>query len=111
MFDNPNEELKKLENQLLAAEEQSKDDFESFYSDILNEFGPATRPAAIQSSESKQKKPSQSGAAKPKTSGQKKGKKGNSKKLKKQIRALTVILGLETAGVIAIIMWWVLRLL
>ena len=39
MFDNPNEELKKLEDQLLAVE-AANDDFESFYSDILNEFGP-----------------------------------------------------------------------
>ena len=45
MFDNPNEELQKLEQQLLAAEEKG-DDFESFYQDILSEFGPESQKQA-----------------------------------------------------------------
>ena len=39
MFDNPKKELKKLEEQLLAAE-QPDDDFERLYEEIYDEFGP-----------------------------------------------------------------------
>ncbi len=114
MFDNPNEELKKLEDQLLAVEAPT-DDFESFYSDILKEFGPdaaapaARKPAAQKTSGQKQ---SASGHTK-KTSGKssKKAGKKSGKKKKKGIKGLVITLCLESAGIIAIIAWWVLRIL
>ena len=44
MFDDPKKELQSLEDQLLAAEEQTKtehtDDFQSIYAEVLAEFGP-----------------------------------------------------------------------
>ena len=106
MFDNPNEELKKPEDQLLAVE-AANDDFESFYSDILNEFGPETAPSK-QKSTSSQKKPSKNHPSSGKTT--KSGKKKSHKK-KKGIKGLVITLCLETAGVIAVILWWVLRIL
>ena len=106
MFDNPNEELKKLEDQLLAAE-AGNDNFEAFYSDILNEFGPDTAPSK-QKSTSSQKKPSQTHSSSGKST--KSGKKKSHKK-KKGIKGLVITLCLETAGIIAIILWWVLRIL
>ena len=51
MFDNPNEELKKLEDQLLAVEKKDED-FESFYNDILREFGPVNENQPVRKSSS-----------------------------------------------------------
>ena len=106
MFDNPNEELKKLEDQLLAVE-AANDDFEALYSDILNEFGPETAPSK-QKSISSQKKPSKNPPSAGKTA--KSGKKKAHKK-KKGIKGLVITLCLEIAGVIGVILWWILRLL
>ena len=102
MFDNPNEELKKLEEQLLAVEKKDED-FESFYNDILREFGPANENQNVRKSESKPAAPKKSAV---KT----KGKKGK-KKAKKSIKGLVITLCLECAGIAAIILWWVLRIL
>ena len=104
MFDNPNEELKKLEDQLLAVENKDED-FESFYNDILREFGPVNENQGVRKSESKPVTPKKA-PTKAKTTG-KKGK----KKAKKGIKGLVITLCLECAGIVAIILWWVLRIL
>ena len=102
MFDNPNEELKKLEDQLLAVEKKDED-FESFYNDILREFGPVNENQPVRKSESRPA-PAKKPAAKAK------GKKGK-KKAKKSIKGLVITLCLECAGIVAIILWWILRIL
>ncbi len=104
MFDKPNEELKKLEERLLAVEEPGKDNFEAFYSDILNEFGPGEtgKKQAASPKKSSQPKP----AAK---KGSKKG--GKKKKKKNSIRGLVITLCLERAGILAVLQWWMYRFL
>ena len=106
MFDNPNEELKKLEKQLLAVEKKDED-FESFYNDILREFGPESgkepaRKTAPKSSTQK-KTPAKTAAAGT-------GKKSK-KKAKKSLKGLVITLCLECAGIVAIILWWIFRIL
>ena len=95
MFDNPNEELRKLEQKLLAAE-QKKDpeaEFEAFYSDILREFGPGIAPQQTKSNSAKKAAP-----------------KKVPKKKEKGIGGLVTVLCLEFAGIAALIIWWILRL-
>ena len=107
MFDNPNEELKKLEKQLLAVEKKD-DDFESFYNDILREFGPESSKEPARKSATKnatqKKTPAKSAPA---GTGKKKGK----KKAKKSLKGLVITLCLECAGIVAIILWWIFRIL
>ena len=40
MFDNPQEQLKELEDQLLAAEQPKDEKFERLYAELLEEYGP-----------------------------------------------------------------------
>lgn len=104
MFDNPNEELKKLEEQLLAVEEKDES-FEAFYSDILQEFGPesaASKPAKTSSSH---KKTTHNAAHTGKAH-----KSGHAKK-KKSNKGLIITLCLECAGIAGIVAWWLLRIL
>lgn len=44
MFDNPNQELKQLEDQLLKAE-MTDEEFDRFYDELYDEFGPVEDPA------------------------------------------------------------------
>ena len=105
MFDNPNEELQKLEQQLLAAEEKGED-FESFYQDILNEFGPGSQSQSTQKSAPAQKQTlSANGKKKPA------GKSKKKKKKKKSLKGLVITLCLECVGILGIILWWLLRML
>ena len=96
MFDNPNEELRKLEQKLLAAEPPKKDpeaEFEAFYGEILREFGPE--------STNRQRKTSPAKKSAPKKS---------PKKKEKGIGKLVAMLCLEFAGIAALVIWWILRL-
>ena len=75
------------------------DDFEAFYQDILKEFGPDTKPRK-------------------KTSSTKKAAHHNaysdhvpSAKKEKGIKGLVITLCLECAGIVGIVLWWVLRIL
>ena len=107
MFDNPNEELQKLEQQLLAAEEKG-DDFESFYQDILSEFGPESqKQAPRQSAPAASAKHAYSDQPKKKSAGKPKKK----KKKKKSLKGLVITLCLECVGILGIILWWLLRIL
>ena len=100
MFDNPQEELKKLEQQMLAAEETETEDFETFYQQILQEFGPGTQTPPVRKTT---RKPAPAGK---KPSGKKPG-----KKKKKKLTGLIITLCLECAGILGIILWWMLRLM
>ncbi len=113
MFDNPNEELKKLEAQLLAAEDSGNDNFEVFYRGILEEFGPEQEAAKKQKQTSAHKKSPQSATGNSKKSGKKGTKKGSKKHSKKDksIQGLVITLCVECAGIVAVLLWWVLRFL
>ena len=107
MFDNPNEELKKLEEQLLAVED-TEEDFDTFYKELLREFGPEAEEPA-ESKPVKKKAPKnhvQTDHAK--NPAKKSAKK---KKKKKGIKGLVITLCLECAGIVAILLWWILRIL
>ena len=103
MFDDPKKELKRLEEELLK-EEQPDDEFEKFYREIYEEFGPGeeeqkpvaapARPAAPRAS---------TYADTPRAV--------VPKKKDKSIRNLTVAICLECVGIAAIVLWWVLQLL
>ena len=120
MFDNPEEELKKLEEQLLAAE-NPEDDFESFYQDILQEFGtqeqkPAQKKTSAPKKQTKTTQPKKAaGKSAAKTTGKSAGKtpakKSKKKKKKKSVKGLVITLCLESAGILALIVWWLMRLL
>ena len=106
MFDNPNEELKKLEQQLLAVEE-TDDDFNVMYQDLLREYGPeANAPVTKPVQEPKKTTAKSTGNGKNKKPSAKKG-----KKKKKSNKGLVITLCLECAGIVAVILWWILRIL
>jgi hypothetical protein len=97
MFDDPQKELKRLEEQLLKTED---DDFEQFYQKIFEEFGPVEeqeQPAAVQ------KKKTSTYADIPRAVAPKKKGKG--------VRGLLILICLECLGIAGVILWWVLRLI
>lgn len=146
MSNNPSEELKKLEQQLLAVEEEGEEirpetetdegdgilfpeedqdfseeeiseeeqlpeaeaqepfverdeEFEAFYQDILKEFGPDTKPRKKTSSAKKAVHHNTYSDHAP------------SAKKEKGIKGLVITLCLECAGIVGIVLWWVLRIL
>ena len=98
MFDNPEKELKRLEEELLKSD-CADEDFEHFYRDIFEEFGteepeePAARPV--------QKRKS-TYADTPRAVAPKK---------KKGVGGLIVLICLELLGIGAMVAWWMMRLL
>ena len=103
MFDNPQKELKRLEEELLK-DQLPEDEFEKFYQEIYEEFGSAeeestsdTVPvrAAVTRINTYSDAPR---AVAP-------------KKKDKSIRNLTIAVCLECVGIAAIVLWWVLRIL
>lgn len=105
MFHKPNEELKKLEEQLLAVEEPQveEEDFDVFYEDILKEFGPG------QATPAPQKKVHRTvSQATDYTDNAKKHKKS---KKRRQMKGLIVTLCLECVGIFLVLVWWMLRIL
>ena len=100
MFDDPQKELKRLEEQLLK-DEMNDDEFERFYHEIFEEFGAGEereRPRAVASN-------AKSGAYKdtPRAVAPKKKRKG--------VRGLLIFICLELLGIAAVVLWWVQRLL
>ena len=103
MFDDPQKELKKLEERLLQTEEDN--DFEQFYREIFEEFGPGEEqdmPSRSQSVSPQKKKPSAYADA-PRAVAPKKKDKG--------IRNLLLIILLECLGILGVLLWWILRLI
>lgn len=105
MFDDPKKELQQLEEQLLALEPD--EDFERFYEEIYGEFGEDAPEESTQMQNLLVEKPNRAHAntytdatryAAP-------VKKDNS------IRNLTILACVETAGIVAVVLWWVLRLM
>ena len=104
MFDNPQKELKRLEEELLKDEVQV-DDFEQFYQEIYEEFGPVeeeqtpkaapVRPVAAPRHDTYADTPR---AVAP-------------RKKSKAIRNLTVLVCLESLGIAAVVLWWLVKIL
>ena len=105
MFDDPKKELQQLEEQLLALEPD--EDFERFYEDIYSEFGeePADENGPMQDLKLETPRRPQSNAYSDSTRYAAPVKKDNS------IRNLTILACVETLGIVAVVLWWVLRLL
>ena len=102
MFDDPQKELKRLEEQLLKTE--TDDDFEQFYQDIFEEFGTPeeVQPAPKRVNPAPKAKVSTyadtpRAVAPPKQD--------------KSIRNLGIVIFAECLGIAAVALWWVLRLL
>ena len=103
MFDDPKKELKRLEEELLK-EEQPDDEFEKFYQEIYEEFGPAEGEEFTEAAPVR--------AAAPRASTYADTPRAVAPRKKdKSIRNLTVAVCLECAGILAIVLWWVLQLL
>ena len=100
MFDNPQKELKQLEEQLLQNE-MDDDAFERFYHDILEEFGPGSEqeaPGAV--------------APKAKTGAYKDTPRAVApKKKEKGVRDLVLLICVELLGIAGVVLWWLQRLL
>ncbi len=108
MFDDPKKELVRLEELLL--EEEKDEDFERFYSDIFAEFG--ADPEDEENAEEPAK--SQSAPAKPaprKNTYADSTRSVPAVKQDRSIRNLGILALLETAGIIALVLWWILRIL
>ena len=105
MFKRSNEELRRLEEQLLAVEEpeMEEEDFDLLYEDLLEEFGPG------RVSQPPQKKThTREDNAYTYTDNAEKRK---PRKKRRSIRSLLLILGLECLGILGVLLWWVLRIL
>lgn len=96
MFDDPQKELKKLEEQLLK-QEMNDEEFERFYRDIYEEFGPVNEEPVAPV-----KKKQSTYADAPRAVAPKK---------KKSVKGLVITVCLESVGILALVMWWVARLL
>ena len=157
MFDNPNEELKRLEEQLLQAEETDRE-FDRFFGDLYEEFGPVEEPAYEEETYgvdtavsremenllvetpadsgirnyvngygrdgqvrrnpgSAQQRPVQQRAAQPRTAPQNAGRTtGESRyaapvQKAKGVKGLVITACIECAGIVGVVLWWVLRIL
>ena len=99
MFDDPQKELKQLEEQLLENE-MEEDAFEQFYHEIFEEFGPGNEedPRAV--------------APKSKTGAYKDTPRAVApKKKKKGVRGLVLLICVELLGIACVALWWLQRLL
>ena len=99
MFDDPQKELKRLEEELLKYEVKDEE-FENFYKDIFEEFGPVEEEAPVAPAPVKKRKSTY--ADTPRAVAPKK---------QKGIRGLVITVCLEAVGIIAIIGWWALKFL
>jgi hypothetical protein len=105
MFKRSNEELRRLEQQLLAVEEPQveEEDFDLLFEELLEEFGPE------QEAETPKKKTHRKNSdpvytytdhAEP-----------PHRKKRRSIRGLLVTLALECLGIVGVLLWWMLRIL
>ena len=104
MFDNPQKELKRLEEELLKDEVQV-DDFEEFYQEIYEEFGPVEEeqtPVSAPVRAAVQPRPN-TYADMPRAVAPKKKSKTN--------RRLAVLICLECLGIAAVVLWWLVQIL
>ena len=101
MFDDPQKELKRLEEELLKLTEKDEK-FEHFYQEIFEEYGPAEdEPAAPVAKPVK--KPKSTYADAPRAVAP--------KKKKKSVKGLVILICVELAGIFGIVGYWLMRLL
>ena len=108
MFDDPQKEMKKLEEQLLKKE-MDDSEFEQFYREIYEEFGPAEEEAPVVRNHA-----NHYGNAAPKAKASTYADAPRAvapKKKEKGIRGLLITICLECVGIAAIVLWWILRIL
>ncbi len=100
MFDDPQKELKRLEEELLKKSDKDEE-FERFYKEIYEEFGPtkAEKPAAAPV---KKPQPKNTYADTPRAVAPKK---------KKSNKGLVITICVELVGIFGIIGYWLMRLL
>ena len=99
MFDDPKKELKKLEDELLK-QETPEDDFESFYKDILEEFGTDVEQTAVPAKPRQPGKKASTYADTPRAVAPK----------KKSLKGLVAIVTLECIGIAALIAYWIVQI-
>ena len=130
MFDDPKKQLKDLEDQLLAAE-MTDEEFERFYGDIYEEFGRhkqddwqeqedllADQPARIvrnyangygktadRSAPKSQPKPN------PRNAYADNGRSVPPQNKETGIKGLVITACLLSLGIVAVVLWWILRIL
>lgn len=106
MFKRSNEELRRLEEQLLAVEEPEVDeeDFDLLYEELLEEFGPGHVSQPPQKKTHRQEDNDY-------TYTDNAEKRKPRKKKRRSIRSMLLILGLECLGILGVLLWWVIRIL
>ena len=104
MFKRSNEELHRLEEQLLAVEEPEveEEDFDLLYEELLEEFGPD------RVSQPQKKTHRNTNSAYTYTDN---AEKHRPQKRRRSIRGLLVVLCLEALGIMGVMLWWVVRIL
>ena len=102
MFDDPQKELKRLEEELLKNE-MDDETFEQFYHDIVEEFGPGEEEEAPVARAVAPKKKTNAYADAPRAVALPKKQKG--------VRGLVITICLELIGIAAVALWWITRLL
>ena len=105
MFENPNKNMEDMEQQLLAAENEAED-FESFFAQIMDEFGDKS---AAEDKETQNDQPEERNEAAPVC--QDKQAKAAPVKKDHSIRNLTALIVLELLGIAGVAAWWVMKLL
>ena len=97
MFDNPRKELERLEEELLKNSPEDED-FEGFYQDVFDEFGPTEEtPAASQIKWLGRTYADIPRAVAPEQ--------------KQRVAGLVVLICLELVGIAGVAAWWLLRIL
>ena len=100
MFDDPQKELKRLEEELLKLTDKDEK-FERFYQEIYEEYGP-TEEETTAPAEKPVKKPKRTYADAPRAVAPKK---------KKSVKGLVILVCVELAGIFGIVGYWLMRLL
>ena len=99
MFDDPQKELKRLEEELLKLTEKDEK-FERFYQEIFDEYGPTEDvPAAPAPKPVKKVKNTYADAPR-----------AVAPKKKKSVKGLVILVCVELAGIFGIIGYWLMRL-
>lgn len=115
MFDNPKKELQRLEKKLLEAD-MSDEEFEEFYSEIYDEFGPGdedlTKDLPVRNYSNNYGRPAKPAPKKPQPNTYTDSSRAMAPvKKEKGIRGLVILICFEIFGIAAVALWWILRLL
>lgn len=122
MFDNPKEQLKQLEDQLLAAEQNKDEKFERLYAELFEEYGPepkensnepiyrnyansygrnVQKPVSPQAPQPRRVAPAESYTD---------GRVDNAVP-DRSIQILAIVICVELLGIAALAAWWALRIM